>query len=123
MFRSLIRAFSRAKSTAARSTPDAAAVAPASSARPQAGASSAPPAPAEPPSVADATLSSSSAPATATATKEKPAVRSPTDPAADYKRRLEERFGGAEASALGTLVNGEPEGLAPHVKRNMFRII
>ncbi|GAA5838814.1 hypothetical protein JCM9279_003868 [Rhodotorula babjevae] len=53
----------------------------------------------------------------------KPTVRSPTDPAADYQRRLEERFGGQDASALGTLVNGQPEGLAPNVKRNMFRVI
>ncbi|GAA5996080.1 hypothetical protein JCM5350_007004 [Sporobolomyces pararoseus] len=50
-------------------------------------------------------------------------VKSPTDPAADYKRLLEERFGGGEAAALGQLVDGKPEGLAKHVKNNLFRLI
>ncbi|KWU43513.1 hypothetical protein RHOSPDRAFT_34971 [Rhodotorula sp. JG-1b] len=50
-------------------------------------------------------------------------LRSPTDPASDYQRKLEERFGGGEAAALGTLVDGKPEGLAANVKRNMFRLI
>ncbi|GAA6030273.1 hypothetical protein JCM8097_009021 [Rhodosporidiobolus ruineniae] len=47
---------------------------------------------------------------------------SPTDPN-EYKRLLEERFGGAEAAALGQLVDGQPEGMAANVKRNMFRLI
>ncbi|GAA6016447.1 hypothetical protein JCM10207_003866 [Rhodosporidiobolus poonsookiae] len=47
-----------------------------------------------------------------------------TDPAAEYQRRLEERFGGAEASALGNLVDGQPDnGMSPGVKRNLFRVI
>ncbi|GAA5964972.1 hypothetical protein JCM8115_007100 [Rhodotorula mucilaginosa] len=50
-------------------------------------------------------------------------LRSPTDPASDYQRKLEERFGGGESAALGTLVDGKPEGLAANVKRNMFRLI
>ncbi|GAA5920910.1 hypothetical protein JCM1841_003616, partial [Sporobolomyces salmonicolor] len=50
-------------------------------------------------------------------------AKSPTDPALDYQRRLEERFGGGEAAALGNLVDGKPEGLARHVKKNMFRLI
>ncbi|BGP17987.1 hypothetical protein JCM10213_005026 [Rhodosporidiobolus nylandii] len=41
----------------------------------------------------------------------------------DYKQRLEERFGGGESAALGELVNGQPEGQARNVKRNMFRLI
>ncbi|BGP09686.1 hypothetical protein JCM10049v2_005559 [Rhodotorula toruloides] len=45
------------------------------------------------------------------------------DPAEAYKQLLEERFGGGDAAALGTLVDGKPEGLAPNVKRNMFRLI
>ncbi|GAA6020792.1 hypothetical protein JCM11491_004653 [Sporobolomyces phaffii] len=50
-------------------------------------------------------------------------LRSPADPAADYQRLLEERFGGGEAAALGELVDGKPQGLAKHVKNNMFRLI
>ena len=50
-------------------------------------------------------------------------VRSPTDPAADYQRLLEERFGGGEAAALGELVDGKPQGMAKHVKNNLFRLI
>ncbi|GAA6058843.1 hypothetical protein JCM10212_002787 [Sporobolomyces blumeae] len=53
----------------------------------------------------------------------KPRVKSPTDPAADYQRLLEERFGGGEAAALGQLVDGKPEGLGRHTKANMFRLI
>ncbi|GAA5860168.1 hypothetical protein JCM1840_002798 [Sporobolomyces johnsonii] len=59
----------------------------------------------------------------ATSTKKKKDLKSPTDPALDYQRRLEERFGGGEAAALGHLVDGKPEGLARHVKKNMFRLI
>ncbi|BGP49875.1 hypothetical protein JCM10450v2_005780 [Rhodotorula kratochvilovae] len=122
MFRSLVRAFSRARSTAARPASEAAPTA--SSAAPRGGAPSAAHTPQKPAGAADATLSSSSAASPpAQQKKPSPAPRSPTDPAADYQRRLEERFGGAEASALGTLVDGKPEGLAAHVKRNMFRVI
>ncbi|GAA5883933.1 hypothetical protein JCM16303_004706 [Sporobolomyces ruberrimus] len=56
-------------------------------------------------------------------TEKKKKVRSPTDPAADYQRLLEERFGGGEAAALGQLVDGKPEGLGRETKRNMFRLI
>ncbi|POY74488.1 hypothetical protein BMF94_2487 [Rhodotorula taiwanensis] len=62
-------------------------------------------------------------PADGSSSPNKPKLRSPTDPAADYQRRLEERFGGGEAAALGQLVDGKPEGLAANVKRNMFRLI
>ncbi|GAA5993913.1 hypothetical protein JCM11641_006955 [Rhodosporidiobolus odoratus] len=50
------------------------------------------------------------------------APASTLDPS-EYQRRLEERFGGGEAAALGQLVDGKPEGLASNVKRNMFRLI
>ncbi|GAA5889332.1 hypothetical protein JCM8208_007844 [Rhodotorula glutinis] len=96
-----------------------------SSVAPTFGVASAPPtARAGPVTAADATLEATAPPPPSdSAPQPKPAVRSPTDPAADYQRRLEERFGGQDASALGTLVNGQPEGLAPNVKRNMFRVI
>lgn len=42
---------------------------------------------------------------------------------AEAIRRFEERFGGQEAAALGVLTDGKPEGLAPHVRNNMFRYI
>ncbi|GAA5976081.1 hypothetical protein JCM21900_006746 [Sporobolomyces salmonicolor] len=103
------RIVARAKSTAAVSS---ASSAPAASSR-------------------DATTSQSTTPqadeaplnATSAAPTTKQKVKSPTDPAFDYQRRLEERFGGGEAAALGNLVDGKPEGLARHVKKNMFRLI
>ncbi|BGP26082.1 hypothetical protein JCM10295v2_005025 [Rhodotorula toruloides] len=42
------------------------------------------------------------------------------DPAEAYKQLLEERFGGADSAALGTLVNGQPEGLAPNGESSPF---
>lgn len=36
-------------------------------------------------------------------------------------KRFEERFGGQEATALGVLEDGKPEGLARAVRKNMFR--
>ncbi|GAA5853640.1 hypothetical protein JCM5353_004830 [Sporobolomyces roseus] len=56
-------------------------------------------------------------------TEKKRKVRSPTDPAADYQKLLEERFGGGESAALGQLVDGKPQGMARNVQRNMFRLI
>ncbi|GAA5898336.1 hypothetical protein JCM6882_000131 [Rhodosporidiobolus microsporus] len=42
---------------------------------------------------------------------------------ADYKAKLEERFGGGEAAALGELVNGVPQGMQRGVQKNLFRLI
>ncbi|GAA5913176.1 uncharacterized protein JCM6883_006549 [Sporobolomyces salmoneus] len=71
-----------------------------------------------------ATLKSTAAPQVESPSPEKKIkVRSPTDPAADYQKRLEDRFGGGEAAALGQLVDGKPQGLAKHVKNNLFRLI
>ncbi|GAA5918497.1 hypothetical protein JCM5296_001402 [Sporobolomyces johnsonii] len=101
------RTVARAKSTAAASS---ASSAPAASSR------DATPSQTSPPKADESALK-------ATSTKKKKDVKSPTDPALDYQRRLEERFGGGEAAALGNLVDGKPEGLARHVKKNMFRLI
>ncbi|GAA5878576.1 hypothetical protein JCM8547_005017 [Rhodosporidiobolus lusitaniae] len=101
MLRTTIRTFSRLQSTSARATtaPAAAQVFRKSN---------------------DAVQATSTAQSNTNKPHSKKAT--PVDPE-EYKRRLEERFGGAEASALGTLVDGKPEGLASNVKRNMFRLI
>ncbi|GAA5822297.1 hypothetical protein JCM11251_006294 [Rhodosporidiobolus azoricus] len=47
----------------------------------------------------------------------------PANASADYQRKLEERFGGGESAALGTLVNGQPQGMQRGVQKNLFRLI
>ncbi|GAA5928041.1 hypothetical protein JCM3775_002796 [Rhodotorula graminis] len=125
MLRSALRSIFKGSSAAKPAAPVAAAPTASSSAATTLGTSQAPStARAGPVTAADATLEATAPPPHSDSTPQaKPAVRSPTDPASDYQRRLEERFGGQDASALGTLVNGQPEGLAPNVKRNMFRVI
>ncbi|TNY23025.1 hypothetical protein DMC30DRAFT_77267 [Rhodotorula diobovata] len=122
MLRTLFRGFFRGKSAAAPAASAPTTPVPAASSAPDTLRAAATPSTARegPVTAADPTLKASAPTPPST---DKPAVRSPTDPAAEYQRRLEERFGGQDASALGTLVNGQPEGLAPHVKRNMFRVI
>ncbi|GAA6009746.1 uncharacterized protein JCM10292_000336 [Rhodotorula paludigena] len=114
MLRSIAsRTFARAKSTATRPASESAA---------------------HESSTASSTASSSSAPAPLARPAEqvKPNLETRAreqskatgvDPALAYQQLLEERFGGGDSAALGTLVNGQPEGLAPNVKRNMFRLI
>ncbi|GAA5842505.1 hypothetical protein JCM3766R1_002612 [Sporobolomyces carnicolor] len=91
--------------------------------------SKAPPPPSSRNAPTDQTTAQASSNTVATPQVESPSpdknkkVRSPTDPAADYQRLLEERFGGGEAAALGELVDGKPQGMAKHVKNNLFRLI
>ncbi|GJN92707.1 hypothetical protein Rhopal_005742-T1 [Rhodotorula paludigena] len=114
MLRSLAsRTFARAKSTATRPASESAAHE-ASTASSTASSSSAPAASARP--------TEQKKPDLETRAREQ-AKATGVDPALAYKQLLEERFGGGDSAALGTLVNGQPEGLAPNVKRNMFRLI
>ncbi|BGP33676.1 hypothetical protein JCM10296v2_005480 [Rhodotorula toruloides] len=115
----ILRAFTRSKSTLARSAGETGSAAAAvasreSSSAEGSGASS---------STSDRTLHASN-PSKVHSDSHTPHDRPPRkDPAEAYKQLLEERFGGGDAAALGTLVDGKPEGLAPNVKRNMFRLI